>query len=515
MTPDTRTDSCAPDSAPDDASALRGLCGGGVHLPGDPGYDVARLAWNLAVDQRPAAVAIPHDADEVAAVVRAAAEAGLRIAPQSTGHNAGPLGEQSLDDVVIVRLSEMTGVSIDADRRTARTVGGTLWREVVDAAAEHGLAALHGSSPDVAVAGYSLGGGFSWYARTLGLAANHLTAIEVVIADGSLVRADAEQHPELFWALRGGGGNLGVVTALEFQLFPLTDVVGGMLLWDREHAPAVTRAWAAWTRDLPESVTTSLRVMSFPPLPELPPFLSGRQLVVIDGALLEDDARAAELLAPLRALAPEMDTFGRVPVTALLDIHMDPPEPTPAVSSHAMLTELPEEAIAALLAEVGPGSETSLLFAELRHVGGAVARPAVGGGALSHVVDPYALFNIAIAATPELAERGLHDARRVAAALEPWSSAALYLNFAEESVDSRHGFPEGTWERLAAVRASVDPTGRFVSNHPVAVPVRPPELGLGQPWLTNAEVITTTPLPYSLSAQACSEPSSWTTSTPT
>lgn len=449
------------------AENLRGLCSGGVHLPGDPGYDAARMPWNVAVDQRPAAVAVPHSATEVVAVVRAAVAAGLRIAPQSTGHNAGPLAQGSLDDVVLVRLSEMAGVTIDPDRRQARTIGGTLWQDVVNAAAEHGLAAMHGSSPDVAVAGYTLGGGLSWYGRQHGLATHQLTAVELVTADGELTRADADHHPDLFWAVRGGGGNLGVVTALEFRLLPLADVYGGMLLWDRERAPEVVRAWAAWTRQVPDSVTTSIRVMSLPPLPDLPPFLSGRQLVVIDGAVLESDEQAAQLLAPLRALSPEMDTFDRMPAAGLVDIHMDPPGPTPAVSHHAMIETVPEEAVAALLAEVGPGTATSLLIAELRHLGGALARPDTGG-ALSHLQAEYALFCLAIAATPEMAGQGLTDAYAVATAMRPWSVDAHFLNFSEEQVDTSTGYDPASWTRLQEVRAQVDPTGVFVANHQVS-----------------------------------------------
>ncbi len=451
----------------DRAQTLRGLCGGRVHLPGDPGYDAARLPWNVAVDQRPAAVAVPHDAVEVAEVVRAAVAAGLRVAPQSSGHNAGPLAERGLEDVVLVRLSEMTGVSVDPDARTARVVGGTLWRDVVAATAPYGLAVMHGSSPDVAAAGYTLGGGLSWYARQHGLATNSLVAVEVVTADGTLVRADAEQNAELFWALRGGGGNLGVVTALEIRLLPIAEVYAGMLLWDRGRAPEVVRAWAAWTHDLPESVTTSLRVMSFPPLPELPPFLSGRQLVVIDGAVLEDDERAVELLAPLRALAPEMDTFGRMPAAGLPEIHMDPPGPTPAVSGHAMLGELGAEAIDALLAEVGPGTTTSLLFAELRHLGGALGRPDPDGGALDHLPDDYALFCVAIAPFPEAAAAGLADADRLVTALEPWATGRRVLNFTEHAVDAGSGYAADAWSRLRRIRAEVDPTGVFLANHEV------------------------------------------------
>lgn len=446
--------------------ARLGASGCELHLPGDPGYDAARTPWNLAAQQRPAAVAVPRSVPEVQAVVTAAAAAGLRVAPQSTGHGAAALAETSLGDTVVLRLSELTGVVVDPATRTARIVGGTLWQDVAVAAAEHGLAALHGSAPDVAVAGYALGGGLSFYGRQHGLAASSITAVEVVTADGSLLRASAEEHAELFWAVRGAGGNLGVVVAIELSLLELTDVYAGMLLWDRERAPEVVRAWAAWTRTVPESVTTSLRVMSFPPLPELPPFLSGRDLVVVDGAVLEDDERAAELLAPLQALAPEMDTFGRIPAPALLSVHMDPPGPSPAVSDHAVLDALPEAAVEELLRVVGPGTRTGLTFAELRHLGGALSRPAPGGGVLASLPGAYALFCVAIAPTPALAEASSAAAASVVAALAPWSSDRCVLNFADRRVaDASAAFEPGVRERVCGIRASVDPAGVFRANH--------------------------------------------------
>jgi len=448
------------------AETLRGLCDGRLHLPGDAGYDGARTPWNLAVDQRPAAVAVPRSADEVAEVVRAAAAAGLRVAPQSSGHGAGPLGEFDLDDVVLVRLTELLGVTVDPIARTARVLGGTLWRDVVEAAAVHGLAALHGSSPDVSVAGYVLGGGLSFYGRRHGLATNSLRAVEIVTADGSLVRATADDDPDLFWALRGGGGNFGVVVAVELDLLPYAEVFAGMLLWDRERATEVVPAWAAWTREVPESVTTSLRVMSFPPLPDLPPFLSGRQLVVIDGAVLEDDDRAAELLAPLRALAPELDTFARMPAAGLIGVHMDPPAPTPAVSDHAVLAALPDEAVAAYLGSVGPGTQTSLLFAELRHLGGALARPADGGGVASHLEGGYALFCVAVAPFPDAVAQGLADAAATCAAMAPWATGTRVLNFSEGLVDVGSVYGDRL-ARLRAVRAAVDPDRVFLGHHPL------------------------------------------------
>src|SRR6476619_3002884 len=211
-------------------------------LPHEPGWNEARVAWNLAVDQQPAAVALPESAADVAAVVRGARRRGLRVAPQGTGHNAAAIG--SLAHTVLVKSERMRGVKIDPAARVARVEAGVLWAEVSEAAAEHGLAALAGSSPDVGVVGYSLGGGISWLARRYGLAANSVTAVELVNAAGELIRADACNDSELFWALRGGGGSFGVVTALEFQLYPITEVYAGVLFFPIERGAEVLRAWS-------------------------------------------------------------------------------------------------------------------------------------------------------------------------------------------------------------------------------------------------------------------------------
>ena len=447
------------------AASLRGLCAGAIHLPGDPGYDAARVPWNVAVDQRPAAVTYPATAAEVSAVVRAASAAGLRVAPQGTGHNAGPLGP--LDDVVLLRTSGMTGVSIDAANQTARVEAGALWLDVVEAAAEHGLAALHGSSPDVGVVGYSLGGGIGWFARKLGMATNNVTALEVVLADGSTVRADDDTNPELFWAMRGGGGNFGVVTAMEFRLFPIETAYAGMLVWDQKDAEKVLRRWAEWSIDAPDEVTTSFRMLNLPPLPELPEPFRGRQLVVIDGAVLDTDEQASTILAPLRDLAPEMDTFARVPAASLVRLHMDPEGPTPATSGSTMLDALPDAAIETFLALTGPGSGSSLLMAELRQLGGALGRPHPGAGALPRLDGQFILFAGAIAATPEMAQQGYADAAALVDALAAYSSGRNYLNFAEEPVDVGKSFPAETWLQLRGMRSAADPHGLFKANHAV------------------------------------------------
>jgi FAD/FMN-containing dehydrogenase len=351
-------------------------------------------------------------------------------------------------------------VEIDPQRRIARVGAGVVWEEVVDAATPHGLYPLHGSSPTVGVAGYSLGGGVGWLARSHGLQSNSVTAIELVTADGELVRTDADNDPELFWALRGGGGNFGVVTALEFRLYPVTEAYAGFMLWDWAEAERVLTAWAAWAADAPEHVTTSLRIMQLPPLDEIPAPLRGRAIVMIDGAVTGDPA----VLGPLRALAPEIDTFGPLPAAALARLHQDPEQPVPSVSESALVRELPADAIAALLAVAGPGSGSPLLSVELRQGGGALRRAQPGAGALATIDADFILFAFGMAISPDMgALMGTH-ARAVKDALRPWLTGAHYLNFAEQPVDTAATYGPAI-ERLRAVKARVDPDNLIRANH--------------------------------------------------
>lgn len=453
----------APDLGAPDLSTLSRLPT--VLTPEDPGYAEACLGWNLAARIRPAAVAAPTTVEELAQVIRTATASGLRIAPQSTGHHATALADVDFGAVMLLRLSRLTGVTIDARARTARVLGGTLWQDVLHAAGPHGLTALHGSAGDVSVAGYLLGGGLSFYGRRHGLATNSVRAFELVSAAGELIRASAQENSELFWALRGGGGNFGVVAAIELDLVPLPDVVAGMMLWDIERAPDVLSAWAAWAADAPESATTSFRIFRFPPLPELPPFLSGRQLAIIDGAVLDDDEEAARILRPLRDLAPEMDTFARIPAAELTSVHMDPPQPTPAVSDHAMLAALPGDAIAALLRTVGPGADTPVFCAELRQLGGALRRP--HDGALSRLDAQFALFAFCIAPSPDAERIGALATTAVIEAMRPWSTGRRYANFCDRPADAATMFGPDEWARLQRVRERCDPHGVWVAAHSV------------------------------------------------
>ncbi|MFC5379358.1 FAD-binding oxidoreductase [Aquipuribacter nitratireducens] len=448
--------------------ALRHELGDLVRLPMDDDYDVVRTPWNVAVAQRPAAVSVPTSADDVVRVVRAAARHGLRVAPQGTGHGAGAR-DTDLSRTVLVRTTAMRDVSVDLTTRTVRVGAGAIWDDVVPVVAEHGLAVLHGSSPDVGVVGYTLGGGIGWYARAHGLSANHVRAVELVTAEGELVRASAEEHTDLFWAVRGGGGSFGVVTAIELELLPIADAYAGMLLWDGSRADEVVRTWARWTHDLPEDTTTSCRILRLPPLPELPPFLSGRTVVVVDGAVLGDDATGAARIAALRALEPEMDTFARTPAAALSRLHMDPEGPTPSVGGSLTLDGLDDATVDAFLGAVGPDVPCALLVSELRHLGGALARRARDGGALDHLPFGYLAFFVAVAPTPEVAALGAADVARVREALGQLSTGRELLNFAEGPVDASTAFDAAAWERLRAVRRSVDPTGLFAPTNEVPV----------------------------------------------
>lgn len=452
------------------AETFRDLCGSEiaeiVHLPGEPAYDAGRVPWNLAAEQHPAAVAAPRSPREVRRVVRAAAAAGLRVAPQSTGHAAGVLVSHSLADVVLMRTSAMAGVRIDPVRRVARVEAGALWEHVVAAAAAHGLAALHGSAPDIGVVGYALGGGLGFYGRRYGLASNSVKAVEIVTANGRLVRADARHKRKLFWALRGAGGaNFGVVTAIEIELIPVHEVYAGMMLWPLEHYQRVLRAWTEWSPTAPISATTSLRAMRFPPMPDLPGFLSGRSLVVLDGAFLDGPEAADRELAAFRALGPEMDTFGTMPAPGLTQIHMDPPTPTPSVGGSMLLTDLDEDGLTTLVSAAGPEADTSLLVIELRQLGGALAQTPRGAGSLDRVDAAYALFALAVAPSPEMATVGTASADAILAAMDPWGTGQQFLNLAERAVGVDKAFGAGAYDRLVRIRAKHDPDGMFVANH--------------------------------------------------
>ena len=362
--------------------------------PDDARYDEARLAFNVAVDQRPAAVVIAQSVDEVIEAVTYARDNGLRVAPQTTGHNAGAIA--TLEDTILVKTA-LSGVEVDVEGQIARAAAGTRWHDVTAATEGTGLVALHGSSPDVGVVGYSLGGGMGWLARKHGLQSNSITAIELVTADGELVRADAENNSDLFWALRGGGGNYGVVTAIEFRLYPVEQVYAGWLIFPWERSAEVLKAWNDLLPTLPDEITSIGRILQLPDMPPIPEPLRGAQIVVIEAAFLGTEEDGAELLKPLRDLGPIADTFAVGAPSILHELHQDPRDPVPGVSATALLGDLDEAAIDSLVELAGPGSGSPFLSVELRHMGGALARSAPDAGALPQLEGTFTMFAVGIA----------------------------------------------------------------------------------------------------------------------
>jgi FAD/FMN-containing dehydrogenase len=447
------------------AEALRARLHCPVVVPGDDRWDAARAAWNLTVDQHPVAVVVPQATADVVAAVDAARDLGLRVAPQASGHNAGATA--SLEDTVVLRMTELKGVVIDPVAKRARVAAGTEWKEVTGPASAHGLAALAGSSPQVSVVGYALGGGISWLGRKHGLAADAILAIEIVTADGRLRRVDPETDPDLFWAVRGGGGNFGVVTAVEIRLFEEPELTAGAMFFPLAGAAEIVRVWRDVTRDAPDALTTSLRLLAVPDDPSVPEPLRGGQFVVIDGAFAGPSAAADATLAPLRALEPFIDGWAPCEPAALSYVHMDPEQPMPLTSTAFMLDELPDQAIDELLALVGPGTDSPFMMAELRQLGGALGRPRAGQGARGAIEGQYLGFLGSALMDPSLLEACAARGERVVAAMRRWSSRASYMNFVEQPTDASELFEPAAYERLRAIRAVVDPDGLFVANHSI------------------------------------------------
>jgi hypothetical protein len=438
--------------------------GGAVSTGRDPGWDDARAAWNLAVDQRPVAVIRPHSAHDVVAAVEAAARAGLRVAGQSTGHNAVALGP--LADTVLVRTDRMRAVTIDPEHRIARVGAGTIWQDVATAAAGHGLAALAGSAPDVGVAGYTLGGGLSWLGRSYGLAANSVTAVELVTADGILRRVDAEHEPDLFWALRGGGGGFGVVTSLEFRLYPVREVLAGVLWWPVERSTQVLHAWRDLVATgLPDELTTVGRLLNLPDIPDIPEPVRGRSWVVVEVIHLGDAGELNRLLTPLRALGPVVDTIAPTPMDQLSHLHMDPEQPVPFAGDGMLLADLPAEALDELV-RLTAISDSPLLSLEVRQLGGALGREAPGAGVLPRVDAAFGLYGVGMTPVPPAVEAVRAHMTTLVKGLHAWEADAAYLNFADTHRDAEILWP-GVVQRLREVKARFDPGNMIRANHGV------------------------------------------------
>jgi FAD/FMN-containing dehydrogenase len=342
--------------------------------------------------------------------------------------------------------------------------------ELSEAAGKHGLSSMPGSSPDVGVTGFTLGGGLSWLGRRYGFACNRVRAIELVTAGGERRTVDAENDPDLFWALRGGGGGYAIVTALHLDLVPIADVYAGALVFPAEVGEDAVLTYREWAAGVSEDVTSVVRFITPPPIPDVPEPIRGRPLFTIDGACIGDQASGEATIAPLRELGePIMDTFGQMPAAGLCRIHMDPEQPVPGLAHHRVLRDLPDEAVAAFTRMAGPDSGSPLLLTEIRQLGGALRRPDPDGGALSHLDAEWALFGVGMLMAPEMRAPVAAHLDATAEAMEPWAADGGYFNFAERPCDADAILPAEVCARLLEVKRKWDPDDRIVANHAVGM----------------------------------------------
>src|SRR3954466_11131454 len=462
---DEALDSLAPAIPAADVEDLRSRVHGPVHAAGDDGLVAEVATWNLAVTHTPAIAVGATCAADVATAVCWATAHGLKVAVQATGH--GPV--RNAAGSLMISTRRMQGVTIDRMRGTARIEAGVKWAKVLEAAAPFGLSGLCGSSSDVGVVGYTLGGGLGSLGRRFGFSADSVVSVEMVTADGVLRTVCAEEQPELFWAVRGGKGNFGVVTAIELQLVPVRSVLGGGIFFAGKDAPAVLHAFRQWAPTLPEEVGTSVAILRLPPLGELPPPLRGQTVVHLRYVYAGDDpAEGERLVEPMRAAGEVLLGFIHPLLTTELDsVHMDPTDPLPGWEKGMQLAELPAEAVDALLAAAGPQLDIPLIMVEIRLFGAALARhPRVPNA----VAGRNGAFSVLVLGpgVPELATVVPALGKGVLEALEPWKAPGCVTNFLGEvsgPAEVAASYPVGVAERLRAIKAAVDPDRVFSFGH--------------------------------------------------
>lgn len=453
-------------------TSLSRIVAGPVLLPDDPQLGAEVAAFNLATQHRPALTVGATCAADVAAAVRFAVAEGLPVAVQATGHGA----VMAADGAVLITTSRMQHLSVDPARRTARIGAGVRWSRVIDAAAPYGLAPLSGSSSGVGVVGYTLGGGLGPLGRRYGYAADHVRSLEMVTGDGETRTVTSDDDAELFWAVRGGKGNFGIVTSIELDLMPVASLYGGGIFYSGEDAAAVLHAWRAWALELPEETTTSVALLRLPDGEAVPPPLRGRLTVHLRVAHCGDPADGARLVEPMRAVAPALvDTLRELPFTEVDSIHLDPTDPLPYWEGGRLLSDLPAEAVEAVLRTAGPAADVPLVLVEVRHLGGALGRPAAVPNAVAGRDGRFLVFALG----PDVP--GLGDAVRAAGkavleSLAPFDAGRRSVNFLGHVTDPDQvatSWAPGVAARLAAVKTQYDPHFLFRIGHCLPAGARP------------------------------------------
>ncbi|MEU4827143.1 FAD-binding oxidoreductase [Actinomadura sp. NPDC023710] len=429
---------------------MRGVLKGRVLLPDDDGFEQAATAWNLTVRQPVAAVVEAADADDVVALVRYARRAGLTVAAQPTGHGASG----DVEGLILLRTGLLNEVVVRAEKRVVRVGAGVQWGQVQAAAGPLGLAGLSGSAPGVGVTGYTLGGGVGWFSRKYGLASGSVRAIDIVDADGEPGRVTAESDPELFWALRGGGGDFAMVTALELELYPVPTMYGGRVVWPEHRTSEVYDALLEITAEAPRELSVWFNRFQAPGAPPM---------VTLDLAYLGEAAPAKDLLVRLDKIEGAIsDSRGVVPVAGLGAISPEPIDPTPSISRVELLTGLGADAGELLLSKpVEP-----LINLQIRNLGGALAEPGVGAGASGAVAEPYLLSLVGLG-LPHMADATRAKQAEVVADLKARISGRKPYTLLSPGETAAESFSGGALARLREIKRARDPHNVFRANYPV------------------------------------------------
>ena len=444
-------------------AALRAhLSGSGtLLLPGDPGYAAGRAVWNAGIDRHPAGILVCGDAEDVALAVRIAANHGVAVTVRGGGHNVA--GRSLADGALLLDLSRMRRVEVNADKAVATAQGGACWHDMDTATQQLGLATTGGMISSTGVGGLTLGGGAGWLMRRHGLASDNLKAADVVLADSRIVRASAEEHPDLFWALRGGAGGLGVVTNFEFRIHPLTQVLAGLVIRPATAAGQVLREFRDFTANAPDEFCCMTVLAHAPPLPFLDPKWHGQPVVISAMCWCGDLATGARVLEPLRQFgAPLAEHVGPMPYLNWQHA-LDPSAPPGRyhywkTANFAALEETTIDTLAAAATEL-PTAQSEI---HVQHLGGAVARVPAGESAFSNRGTPYFVNLIGI--TPSLAQFAdlRESVRTLHGRLARQALPGLLPNFSNQddgAVASQ--FDTAHAQRLGALRRQYDGAGLF------------------------------------------------------
>lgn len=441
-----------------DFTELRSALTGPVLAPADPGFAEEVAGTNLAVIQAPDVAVGAASAADVVEAVRYAAANALPVRVQSTGHGA----HAPITDGLLITTRRLDRLEIDPETRIATIGAGVVWGTVIDAAAEQALAPVSGSSREVGVVGYLVGGGLGPLARSHGFSSDYVRSFTVVTGAGELIEASASENADLFWALRGGKSALGIVTEVRLELVDVPSLYAGSLLFEQQHIETVVRGWVDFTAQAPAAVTTSIVALRFPPIDAVPEAMRGKSFVALRFAFPGDLVEGEHLAAPLRALAPAFtDALGPLPLAQVGLIHNDPPGPAPAWSNGTLLSAIDQDFATAFLAAVGPTARTPFIASELRHLGAATAVDVPEGSAVGGRSGAYTLTLVGAPEPSLFATFMPESATKVYEALRPWINPESTANFADHSLAGTPSWSEGAAARLAEVRAEYDPEAVF------------------------------------------------------